>query len=82
MSAALGLGTSGSAPTDERQGPMATMDVRSNRVALAAGMVSAQADCTIDEALLRMQEHASRRNQTLEEVAIQIVARVVCFGDR
>ena len=60
---------------------MAMTDVRSNRVALAAGMVSAQAECTIDEALLRMQERASRRYQTLEEVAVDVVARRVRFGD-
>ena len=58
---------------------MATLDVRSTRLALAAGMVSAQANCGFDESLLRMQEHARRVHQTLDEIARAVVESRVTF---
>ena len=59
---------------------MNTLDVCSTRVALAAGMVSAQANCRLDESVLRMQEHARRVCQSLDEVALAVVERRVRFG--
>ena len=59
---------------------MTTLDVCSTRVALAAGMVSAQADCRLEESVVRMQQHARRVHQTLEETALAIVERRVRFG--
>jgi hypothetical protein len=60
---------------------MATLDVCSFQVALAAGMVSAQANCRLEESVLRMQEHALRVQQTLDEIALAVVERRVRFGN-
>jgi len=58
---------------------MNTLDVCTTRVALAAGMVSAQADCRLDESVRRMQQHARRLHQTLDETALAVVERRVRF---
>jgi len=59
---------------------MPTWEDLSYCVAKAAGMVSVQADCTVDEALVLMQEHAQVRHQTLSEVAEDVLARRTRFG--
>ena len=59
---------------------MTTLDVCSTRVALAAGMVSAQADCRLEESVVRMQQHARVVHRTLEEIALAVVERRVRFG--
>jgi AmiR/NasT family two-component response regulator len=51
-----------------------------NRVSQASGMVSVQADCTVDEALLKLSEYASSRNQTMHETAIEVVERRLRFS--
>ena len=61
---------------------MATLDVRSHRVALAADLVATQAKCTVDEALLYMREHARSASSTLEEVAVDVVKRRVVVSPR
>jgi hypothetical protein len=43
-------------------------------------MVSVQADCTIDEALVKMDEYSRTMGQTLEEVAFQVVEREIRFS--
>ena len=59
---------------------MNTLDVCSTRVVLAAGMVSAQANCRLDESVVRMQLHARRLHQTLDEIALAVVEHRVRFG--
>jgi AmiR/NasT family two-component response regulator len=63
----------------EREVAMAKTDSRSNRIGRAVGIVSAQTNCTVDEALLYMQERARRASRTLEEIAIAVVDRRVRF---
>jgi AmiR/NasT family two-component response regulator len=58
---------------DERQEPMATLDVRSHRVALAADIISTQANCTAAEAILRMRDLARSASRTVEEIAVDVV---------
>jgi hypothetical protein len=43
----------------------------------AQGMVSVQADCTLDEALSRMKTFAAATNATLEQVADDVIKRRV-----
>jgi AmiR/NasT family two-component response regulator len=45
------------------------------RVYQASGMVSVQADCSIDDALALMREHATSSHRSLDDVAQQIVER-------
>jgi hypothetical protein len=61
----------------EREETMAKTDSRSYRIGQAVGIISAQTNCTVDEALLCMQEHAGRASQTLEELAIAVLDRRV-----
>ena len=49
------------------------------RVAQASGMVSVQAHCTPDEAVVLMIERAAETRQTVREVAIAIVERKMRF---
>jgi hypothetical protein len=65
---------------DGTRSTMTTIDVRSNRIALASGMVSVQGDCTVDEALVKMSEYAAVMRQTLEEVAAAVVEHRVDFS--
>jgi AmiR/NasT family two-component response regulator len=52
----------------------------SHRVSQASGMVSVQADCTIDEAVVLMQDRAATMGQTLDEIAAAVVDRSIRFG--
>jgi hypothetical protein len=45
----------------------------------AQGMVSVQAECTLDEALSRMKIVAAATNATLEQVADDVINRRVRF---
>jgi len=49
-------------------------------VAWSAGMVAAQANCTLDEAILRMQEHGVHTGRRLEEIAAAVVDRRIRFS--
>jgi AmiR/NasT family two-component response regulator len=51
------------------------------RVAQAMGMVSVQADCTVDEALLLIHDRAIVEGMTMHEIASQVVARRIRFGE-
>jgi AmiR/NasT family two-component response regulator len=53
---------------------------RSDRVYQAQGMVSVQADCTVDEALDKMTRKAEASGLSLEAVATAIIERRVRFG--
>ena len=49
------------------------------RVCQASGMVSVQADCTLDEALMFMNDRA-QIHRTLEDIAKGVVERRIRFG--
>jgi hypothetical protein len=50
-------------------------------VAQAAGMISVQADCTPDHALVLMTARAKKCGSDVEEMAKAVVARRVRFDD-
>ena len=52
----------------------------SYRVAQASGMVSVQADCTIDGAVVLMETRAVSARRTLEEIAAAVVDGAIRFG--
>jgi len=60
---------------------MTGADRPNNRVAQASGMVSVQAECTLEEALVLMETRAVSTHATLEEIAAAIVRREISFGD-
>ena len=49
-------------------------------VAQAAGMVSVQADCTVEEAVVLMATRAASTHQTLEQIARAVVELEIRFG--
>jgi AmiR/NasT family two-component response regulator len=51
----------------------------SDRVHQAQGMVSVQADCSLDEALALMQATASATDKTLDDVADDVIGRRLRF---
>jgi hypothetical protein len=51
----------------------------SRHISLATRMVAAQANCDIGEALGRMTIRADASSQTLEEMALDVLDRVICF---
>ncbi|HEY5170816.1 MAG TPA: ANTAR domain-containing protein [Acidimicrobiia bacterium] len=53
----------------------------SAEVAQAQGMVSAQVNCTVDEALIVMNARARTSHMTLEQVAAGIVHHLIRFDD-
>ena len=55
---------------------------RSDHVFQAQGMVSVQADCTVDEALTKMHERAQESEMSLEAVAAAIIERRIRFTVR
>jgi AmiR/NasT family two-component response regulator len=48
-------------------------------IAQASGMVSVQAQCTPDEALVLLDERAADTRQTLKEVALAVVEQKTRF---
>jgi hypothetical protein len=52
---------------------------RSDRVFQAQGMVSVQADCTVDEALDKMTDRAQESETSLEAIATAIIERRIRF---
>jgi ANTAR domain len=61
---------------------LSTPNGRHYRVAQAVAVVSAETDCTVDEALLVMQEEARANGQTLEEVANRVIQGLTRFRAR
>jgi len=59
---------------------MPVWEHRSPKVIQAAGMVSVQADCTLDEAIGFMEDRALIQHQTREQIAEAVVARQIRFG--
>jgi hypothetical protein len=58
---------------------MPTWVHRSAKVMQAAGMVSVQANCTVDEAMTLMEERARATNQTRRQIAEAVIARTIRF---
>jgi hypothetical protein len=56
-----------------------TSSEHTSRVPEAQGMVTAQVDCTVDEALVLLNERAKATGLRLEEVAIAVVERRTQF---
>jgi hypothetical protein len=55
---------------------------RSDRVHQAVGMISVQAECSIDDALERLEKAAQMMSQTLEQIAVAVIERRMRFGAR
>jgi AmiR/NasT family two-component response regulator len=55
-------------------------DNLSYRIHQATGMVAAQADCDIDEALARLRIRARATGQTLEQTALDVLDGEIRFG--
>jgi len=53
---------------------------RDTKVAQAQGRVSIQADCTIDQALVLMQERAVETDHQLIDIADAVVNHQIWFG--
>ena len=47
----------------------------------ATGMVSVQAGCSLEEALALMQDRATVRSSTLDEIAGAVIDRSIRFGE-
>ena len=50
------------------------------RIAQASGMVSVQAECTVEEALVRIEECAQSMSQSVRQVADAVVERRLRFA--
>jgi hypothetical protein len=59
---------------------MPTWEARSRAVNQASGMVSVQADCTLDEAVELMANRAALETKTRDEIANAVIAREIRFG--
>jgi AmiR/NasT family two-component response regulator len=59
---------------------MSTRDDHHPSVSQASGMVSVQAECTVEEALALMKERAQVSGSTLLEIAEATVDRRIRFG--
>jgi AmiR/NasT family two-component response regulator len=57
-------------------------ETQSDRVAQASGMVSVQAECSLDEAFVMIEERAQTIDLTTEEVAKSVVDRQFRFSIR
>ena len=57
-------------------------EAQSDRMAQASGMVSVQAECSIDEAFAMIEERAHTIDLTAEEVADSVVDRTFRFAIR
>ena len=53
----------------------------STLVGWSAGIVAAQANCSLDEAITLMQERGVRTDRTLEEIADAVMQRRISFRE-
>ena len=51
------------------------------KVIQASGMVSVQASCTVDEALVLMRDRATVQGETLDAIAEAVLERQIRFGE-
>jgi hypothetical protein len=51
------------------------------KVRNAAGMVSVQAQCSVDHAMLLMRERAVIQGRTLYQIAVAVLDRTINFGE-
>jgi hypothetical protein len=56
-------------------------DSLSKNVHQAVGMIAAQVDCDVDEALARLKIRADAMGQTLELTALDVLDRVIRFDE-
>jgi hypothetical protein len=63
-----------------RSSGLVAPNLHSSIVNQAAGMVSVQADCMIQDALVLMSTRADESGITLDEIAAAVVDRAVRFG--
>ena len=61
--------------------PLASLPLRSV-VHQATGMIAAQLDTSVADAIVRLRSHAYAADRPLEEIAAQVVARTLRFDDR
>jgi len=61
---------------------LSTLNGRNQRVAQAVVVISTETDCTVDDALLVMQQEARAHGQTLEEVATHVIRGLTRFRSR
>ncbi len=61
---------------------MTTWELRSDRVAQACGMVSVQAECTVEEAFTLLTQRAQSTDTTVEDVARRVTERRMRFAPR
>jgi AmiR/NasT family two-component response regulator len=59
---------------------MTSWNRHSEVVAQASGMVSVQANCSLDDAFVRIQERAQSTGKTAEEIAKAVVERRMRFA--
>jgi hypothetical protein len=60
--------------------PMPDWAQRSEKVIQAAGMISVQVDCSLDDAVVLMNERAEITGQSREEIAAAVVERRIRFA--
>lgn len=53
---------------------------RLDRISQASGMVSVQAECTVDYALHLMVDRANVTRCTLDDIAVAVIGRSIRFG--
>jgi hypothetical protein len=51
------------------------------KVLQASGMVSVQARCSVDRAMLLMRERAVIQGRTLYQIAVDVLDRTIAFND-
>ena len=59
---------------------MTALDIRTHRVTVASGMVSVQARCSCDDAIVLMSDYAEVMRQTLDDVATEVIEQRIRFG--
>jgi len=59
---------------------MSPRSSQSERIAQAQRMVAVQVDCSIEEALAIMKDHAVSTQSTVVEIADSVIDRVIRFG--
>jgi hypothetical protein len=59
---------------------MTTFATPPPRIAQASGMVSVQAGCSVDEALLLLSQRADETHQSLNDIATRVIDRKLRFN--
>jgi hypothetical protein len=67
--------------THERAEMMTSLEIHTHRITVASGIVSVQANCTCDEALVLREKYAEVMKQTLDAVAEDVLEHRILFGE-